>query len=170
VGQLNRGKVIKLKPQIVFDLLVLLFFAFLVWEAREWKLQARLYPWVIGFPMLLLGAIHLGLDLKGGRKKNPSEATPVDVQFTKGIDPKLAKSRTINIFSWIFGFIICVWLVGFSISIPIVIFFYLKVAAREGWALSALLTSAGWLLYWGLFDQILRLPFPDGKVFLWMGL
>ena len=36
----------KLKPQILFDLLILLFFVYLVWEAQEWKLQARLYPWV----------------------------------------------------------------------------------------------------------------------------
>jgi len=41
---------------------------------------------------------------------------------------------------------------------------------REGWGLSVLLTSAGWFLYWGLFDQILHLPFPEGKVFFWMGL
>ncbi len=169
MGRLTRGKVIKLKPQIVFDLLVLLFFAILVWEAREWKLQARLYPWAIGFPMLFLGAIHLGLDLKGGRKKNPSGATPVDIQFAKGIDPVLARWRAINIFLWIFGFITGVWLVGFSISIPVVIFLYLKMQAREGWALSVVLTGAGWLLYWGLFDRILHLPFPEGKVFFWMG-
>ena len=161
---------VKFKPHIVFDLLVLLFFAFLVWEAKEWKPQARLYPWVIGLPMLVLGVIHLGMDLKGGRTKNVSGAPPVDFQFAKGIDPELAKWRTINIFSWIFGFIIGVWLVGFSISIPGIIFFYLKMHAREGWVLSVLLTVAGWLLYWGLFDQILRLPLPDGKIFLWMGL
>ena len=31
----------KFKPHIVFDLLVLLFFAYMVWEAKEWKIQAR---------------------------------------------------------------------------------------------------------------------------------
>ncbi|MFQ5916777.1 MAG: tripartite tricarboxylate transporter TctB family protein [Candidatus Binatia bacterium] len=162
----------KFKPQIVFDLLVLLFFAFLVWEAKEWKLQARLYPWVIGLPMLVLAAVHLGMELKGVAKKNSSASggTPVDFQFAKGIDPVLARWRTVSIFSWILGFLMGVWLIGFSISIPVVAFLYLKVQSREGWMLSLVLTAAAWLLYWGLFERVLRLPFPEGKIFSWMGL
>ena len=160
---------VKLRPQIVFDLLVLLFFAYLVWEAKEWKPQARLYPWVIGFPMLLIAAIHLGMDLKGERKKS-SGAAPVDFQFAKGIDPVLARWRTIEIFSWIFGFLVGIWLVGFSVSIPVVVFLYLMIQAREGWGLSVLLTAGAWLLYWGLFERLLRLPMPEGKIFFWMGL
>jgi len=52
---------VKLKPQILFDLVILLFFVYLVWEANEWKLQARLYPWVIGIPMVVLAVIHLAM-------------------------------------------------------------------------------------------------------------
>ena len=159
----------KFKPQIVFDFIVLLFFVYLVWEAREWKPQARLYPWVIGIPMVIFAAIHMGMDLKGQRKKS-SSATPVDFQFTKGIDPVLARQRTIRIFSWIFGFLASVWLVGLSVSVPVVIFLYLKIQAREGWALSVLLTGGAWLLYWGLFERILLLPFPEGRVFVWLAL
>lgn len=159
----------KLRPQILFDLLVLLFFAFLVWEAKEWKLQARLYPWVIGIPMLLLSVVHLGMELRGMEEKS-SGSTPVDFQFAKGIDPVLAKWRTIRIFSCIFGFLTAVWLLGFSISIPLVVFLYLKADAREGWILSVILTAGAWLIYWGLFERLLRLPMPEGKIFYWMGL
>jgi len=160
---------VKLKPQIIFDLLVILFFAFLVWEAKDWGLQARLYPWVIGFPMLGLAVLQLGSDLRGERKTS-SGATPVDIQFAKGIDPVLARERTIQIFSWVFGFLATVWLVGFSITIPTFVFFYLKTQAREDWFLSVLLTAVAWFIYWGLFERLLRLPMPDGKIFFWMGL
>ncbi|MCH8055348.1 MAG: tripartite tricarboxylate transporter TctB family protein [Deltaproteobacteria bacterium] len=159
---------VKLKSHIIFDLAVLLFFAFLVWEAKEWKLQARLYPWVIGFPMLILAVLQLGADLRGERKKS-SGAAPVDIQFAKGIDPVLARERTIRIFSWIFGFLATIWLVGFPITIPTFVFLYLKMQAREGWFLSVLLTVVAWFIYWGLFERLLRLPMPDGKIFLWMG-
>ena len=159
----------KPKPQIIFNFLVVLFFALLVWEAREWKIQARLYPWVIGIPMLFLAVVHFVMDMKGETRKKPVGQTPVDFQFTKGIDPVLAKWRTANIFSWIIGFLICVWLVGFSISILVGVFLYLKVQSRESWNLSLLLTAGAWLIYWGLFERLLRLPMPDGKIFLWMG-
>ncbi len=160
---------VKIKPQIFFDLLILLFFGYLVWEATEWKLQARLFPWVIGIPMLILAAIHLAIELGGVTNSNSSESTPVDFQFAKGIDPLLARWRTISCFSWILGFLVGVWLVGFSICIPVVVFLYLKFQAREGWFLSVVLTSVCWLIYWGLFERILFLPFPEGKIFLWMG-
>jgi len=125
---------VKIRPQIVFDLVVLLFFAYLLWEAKEWDLQARLYPWVIGFPMLVLAVFQLSADLKGERKKS-SGAAPVDFQFAKGIDPVLAKKRTIRIFSWVFSFLGVIWLAGFSITIPIFVFLYLKMQAKESWLL-----------------------------------
>ena len=59
----------KLRPQILFDVLILLFFVYLVWEAHDWKLQARLYPWVIGIPMVVLAVMHSAMDLKGSYQK-----------------------------------------------------------------------------------------------------
>ncbi len=67
---------VKLKPQILFDLLVLLFFVYLVWEAQEWKLQARLDPWVIGIPMVVLAVIHLAMNLKGSYQKKIFRCCP----------------------------------------------------------------------------------------------
>ena len=168
----------RIRPQTVFSFLVLLFFAFVIWGARDWPVKAQLYPWVIGIPMLVLAVFHLLLDLKEGSGRgmspptpnNPPGATPADFQFTKGIDPVLMRQRTVNIFSWIFGVLMACWLVGLSASIPPFVFLYLKVKSGEGWALSLVLTGAVWLLYWGLFDQLLRLPIPEGQIYLWLGL
>ena len=94
----------KLRPQALFCLLIVLFFAVFVYQATDWRLQARLYPWVIGIPMIFLALAQLIFELKGiGEKKSAGNA-PVDFQFTQNIDPALARSRTLNIFSWIFGF------------------------------------------------------------------
>jgi len=161
---------VRLKPQIFFDFLVLLFFALLVWEAKDWKIQAWLFPWVIGIPMIVIAGVRLGIDLKGESKETPSGAAPVDFQFAKGIDPEAARWRTVNIFSWISGFLMGVWLAGFSVTIPVFFFLYLKSQSREGWAISVSLTGGAWLLYWGVFVRILHLPLPEGQIFLWMGL
>ena len=160
----------KIRAQVIFVLLLVIFFALFVYEARGWRLQARLYPWVIGIPMVVLALLQLLLDLKGIAPKKSQDDTPVDFQFTQSIDPALARARRINIFSWIFGFLAGIWLLGFSITVPLLVFLYLKVQSREGWTLSIALTAAAWLVFWGLFDWLLRLPFPDGQLLIWLGL
>lgn len=161
----------KFRLPLLFDLLIIIFFVIFVYEARDWRLQARLYPWAIGIPMLALALIHIIWELKGGKKpSNPTSNAPVDFSFTKGIDPVLARRRAINIFSWIFAFFLGIWLFGFAIAIPAFVFFYLKVQSGEGWGLSLVLTGGAWFMFWGLFDWLLRLPFPEGQLLIWLGL
>lgn len=156
----------KIKPQSILSVLVVAFFAFFVYEAREWRPQARLYPWAIGIPMLLLALVHLVLEFKGAEKKEISDAPPVDFQFTQTADRALARRRTMNILSWILGFFMSIWLIGFSLSVPLFVFLYLKVQSRESWTLSLVLTGAAWLLFWAVFVKLLTLPFPEGGLFL----
>lgn len=159
----------KFRSEILFTLLLLVFFAFFVWEARDWRPQARLYPWTIGFTMLLFVLVELAGQLRGKRSEKVSEDAPVDFQFTQGVDASVARWRTLNIFSWIFGFFLGVWLVGFQVGIPLLVFAYLKFQSRETWLLSLSLTAAAALFFWGLFDRLLHLPFPEGQLFLWWG-
>jgi len=162
----------KLKPQTIFNLLVLVFFVVFIYEAKDWRLQARLYPWAIGIPMLAIAIIYAFWELKGRPQKPAAQTsnTPMDFQFTKGIDPVVARRRALTMFGWIFGFFAGIWLFGFHITIPAFVFLYLKVQSGEKWAISIALTAAAWLLFWGLFDWLLRLPFPDGELLLWLGL
>ena len=160
----------KLRPQAIFSLLFFVFFMVFVYESHEWRLQARLYPWVIGFPMLLLALIQMILDLKGVQSKPDSGGAPVDFQMSKEVDPTITKRQTINIFSWIFGFFFLIWLLGFSIAIPVLVFGYLKIQSREPWVLSIILTACAWVAFWGLFVWLLNLPFPQGLILEWLGI
>lgn len=160
------------KAHVFFILLFAIFFAYFVYAAQGWRLQARLYPYAIGIPMLVLALVYAILELRGKAKAQapPSDATPVDFQFTQTDDPVLARSRTINIFCWIFGFFIAIWLFGFSFSIAALLFLYLKFQGREGWVISILLTAVGWLGFWALFVRLLHLPFPEGQLQTWLGM
>jgi hypothetical protein len=160
----------KIRSQAVLGAILVVFFAVFVYQARDWRLQARLYPWAIGIPMLILAVVQVVLDLKGiGPKKSANDA-PVDVQFAARTDPVLARRRTINIFSWILGYVFSIWLIGFAYSVPLIVFLYLKVQSREKWPLSIALTAMAWLFFWALFDRLLHLPFPEGQLFSWLGL
>jgi hypothetical protein len=160
---------VKLRPAAIFSIGWLIFFIVWVYLAKDWRMQARLYPWAIGVPMVVLAIVQVILDLKGVQRKQ-SDAAPVDFQFTQNMDPALARRRTINIFSWIVGFFLGIWLLGFVITIPLLVFTYLKLQSGESWVLSAALTAAAWLVFYGLFVRLLTLPFPQGLVLTWLGI
>jgi hypothetical protein len=50
-----------------------------------------------------------------------------------------------------------------------VVFLYLKFQSRESWPLTIALTMVAWIFFYGLFDRLLHLPFPDGEIFVWLG-
>jgi len=133
-------------------------------------MQARLYPWTIGVPMLILAIVQVILDLKGVKAKQSSDATPMDYQFSQVTDPVIARKRTITMFSWLVGFIFGIWLLGFPIAIALMMFTYLKFQGKEPWVLSITLTVIAWVFFWILFVRLLNLPFPEGLLITWLGL
>jgi putative tricarboxylic transport membrane protein len=164
---------LKIRPAALFSFCALIFFCVFVYLAQEWRPQARLYPWVIGFPMVVLAVAQVILDLKGVKAKQSDDGappTPMDFQFTKEIDPATAKKRAMIMFSWLLGFFFLIWLLGFPIAIPLMLFTYLKFQGGESWRLSIALTVIAWFFFWGLFVKLLTLPFPEGLIITWLGL
>ena len=155
-----------------FSILVLVFFCYLVWEAGEWRLQARLYPWAIGIPMIFLALLNIVQEFRGPREKEEGAAqnAPSDFQFTQPMDMSVAVRRTITILSWIVGFLAGIWLVGFSITVAAMTFGFLKIQSKEGWPMSLILTASAWLIYYIVFERTLLLPFPEGQIFRWLGI
>jgi len=155
-----------------FSFLVLIFFCYLVWEAGEWRLQARLYPWAIGIPMILLALINIVQEFRGPKEEGESASSnaPADFQLTQTVDWAVAVRRTTSILSWIVGFMAGIWLIGFSITVAAMTFGYLKIQSKEGWPMSLILTASAWLIYYVVFERTLLLPFPEGQVFRWLGI
>jgi hypothetical protein len=161
---------LKVRPQAIFSFIFLIFFIVFVYQAHEWRLQARLYPWAIGIPMIILAIIQVIFDLKGVERKQQDTATPMDFQFTQTVDAAVARRRAITMFGWLFGFFLSIWLLGFSITIPLMVFSYLKIQSNEKWTISIVLTAMAWLFFYFLFVKLLTLPFPEGLIFTWLGI
>jgi tripartite tricarboxylate transporter TctB family protein len=160
---------LKIRPQAIFSFVFLIFFLVFAYEAKDWRLQAKLYPWVIGIPMVILAFVQVIFDLKGFERKQ-EDATPVDFQFAQTtVEPTVARRRAINMFTWFFGFFFGIWLIGFSLTIPLMVFGYMYIQSKEKLWLSLTLTAIAWLCFYGLFVRLLTLPFPDGIIFTWLG-
>lgn len=56
---------------------------------------------------------------------------------------------------------LALWMLGFPLGIPLATFLYLKLAAREGWLTSIVVTVSTWAFIVGVFGYFLDFVFPD---------
>jgi Tripartite tricarboxylate transporter TctB family len=155
----------KCTGRAIFCGVLVVFFAFFVWRAKDWPAVVRLFPWAIGFPMLLVSIALLVGELRAAPGRNPADQSPLGFRFTEGFDPAIVRKRTLTSFAWLFATLAAIWLFGFLIALPLIVFLYTKVQSRERWSLSLALAGVCWLMLVGLFDRVLHLPFPEGIVF-----
>jgi hypothetical protein len=103
----------------------------------------------------------LNLDIAGAVKK-------IGHGLVRAPDPEAARLRReiVKICAWILGYLVAIWLFGFSIAIVMTTLLYLKLA-KERWPITLVLTFFAWASYYGLFVYLLHLPFPEGVLFAW---
>ena len=135
------------------------------WEIRPMEEQAALFPIIVGIPGLALAVLAFGREFfvilrSGAAQANPSGTTP-------SVEPVVIR-RAVSIISWTLGFLLAIWLIGFNIAVPLSTFLYLKFGSGEKWGISIALTVIAWVFFYGLFDHVLHLPFPEGEIFLWL--
>ena len=133
--------------------------------AWSWPGKASLFPLTIGIPVFCLAAAEALWVLLGTTERGETK----DFQFSHDLPESEVLKRTGVAAGWILGFFAAIVLLGFPIAVPLFVLLYLKLEAREGGLLSVVLTAAVWALFYGLFDRLLHLPFPEGLLFTWFG-
>lgn len=152
----------------LFALFFVSLFAYVLWEAfygfgADFP-RAAIFSKIIGISSLILALLAFALEFfqtMRGEIGKPLGVNP-------GVNLALARQRTLSMFGWILGFFLAVWFLGFNITAPLATFLYLKVGVGERWTGSLILSFLLWVFFYGLFDYFLRLPFPEGELFLWV--
>jgi TctA family transporter len=150
-----------------FSLLIVILFAWALWQSRDFGVRGGLFPWAVCIPGLVLGLVQLTRDLTGRRAAPASEAVG---EAVPDVPADVAARRSIEICLWILGFWVAIWLVGFSLATLLMTFFYLRVSARERWLTTLVLTAVAFAFVYGVFEKALAVPFPSGQLFVWLGL
>lgn len=140
---------------IGLSIVVLLVSGYAVFAATGWPWKAALFPLAVGIPLFCLAATELLWALFGAAEKQ--EAMELALSTGAG-----ARRRVALAAAWMLAFFAAIVLLGFMTAVPLFLFVYLKLQAREGWALSIGLTAGVFALFYGLFDALLHLPFPAG--------
>lgn len=174
------------KIDFLFSFFVVLFLIWALWEARNWPAPSKLFPWSLGFLVLTLGLIQLGVAwraaLKEGRTdtvgqkavddatRSPTAAPNDPVSQNLPVTRHTARHRAITICCWIVGFFIGIWLLGFKLAALCLTFAFLKFTANESWTLSTVIAVATYLFFWLVFDVTLRAPLGSGFIEDYFGL
>ena len=166
-GAGERQRRFALSGGALFSLAVVIVMIFALLYSRRFNPRAGLFPWAIGFPLLGFASLEAVLELTGrkGRKGALARAE------AGGAPPKVeAPGQTLAMFCWIASYLFAIWLVGFSLGVPLCAFVQLKFGSKEKWWLSAVLALCAWLFLYGIFGLALQVPFPEGQLFSWLDL
>ncbi len=158
---------LRIRPRILLALGFLACFAYAVVEAASMPIQARLFPWTIGFIGIALILFDMVRDILP-EKEGKDDGTIFDIAFTDEESSKQGRRKALEMFGWIYGFILALWLIGFHVSIFAMVLLYL-LRHRERPVILVTLPLGVLLATWGLFDKLLNLPFPPGVVVEWLG-
>jgi TctA family transporter len=148
--------------RVLFTVCVIVLLALALWQSRNFGVRAGLFPWVIGTPTLLLALFQLAKDFRRREEVSASQST---WETALQVSPAVASRRTWTILGWTVGFFIAIWLLGFSYAVPLAMVLYLKLAGREKWTTTVIVTFCTWLFFHLLFERMLSVPFPDGLIF-----
>ena len=158
----------KSKGHLYFSAFLILLSGYAILTAARWSFKTGFFPLAVAIPLLLLVLLHLYLEYF--HAPEASKGPAVDADFSGDVDENVARRRVITIFSWIAGFILAVYLIGFPSTVPLFLFFYLKFQSEATWFQSLALTAITWVLFYLLFQKLVHIQFETGVIQSLLGL
>jgi len=152
-------------PGVAFTVAIVVILAAALWQSKSFGFRAGLFPWAIGIPVFALASLLLVLQLAG---REP-QTTTVLAGSEPGIPASEAARRTAVILGWIVGYLIAIWLLGFTLGGALCTFLSLKVGSGERWPVSLAMTAAMAAFVEIVFVRVLHVPFPLGQLLVWLG-
>lgn len=92
--------------------------------AAPWSLGGRLFPWIVGFGMLITAGIHSVMGLRRGMKINTENTSP---------EESLTSPRSLGILAWIVGFLALIPLIGHQAAAPLFIIVFMVANGEKPW-------------------------------------
>jgi Tripartite tricarboxylate transporter TctB family len=169
-------------------LVMLAIFLVLVGVASGYPAQARLMPFVVGIPPILLCLLQLVLDARQRRKaatpdmRSAAEIAedkvsrlvgrPIDLEVppaaVSGAEAPLSQQETVRrelvLWGYFLGFIGGILLFGFWIAIPVFLVAFLRFEAKSSWRTSLMLGVGASIALFFMFERGLKVQVHRGFV------
>ena len=149
------------RASLILAVVIMACAGWAIYAALGWPFKAKLFPMAIAVTVLCLAAAEVAWSLLGSQAAERA----TDFQISTDVPREVALRRTVAVIAWIAGFFALIALIGFPRAVPLFVFLYLKVQGRESWWLSIGFSVLVWGFFYGLFVELLNIPFPAGWVF-----
>lgn len=166
---ISRGRLLR----VIFSLFFLGLFAWMTWEAffgyGETNPSAASFPKAILVPALILGTIAVfreltrKLETRSSSEAAELAAAPVEFEFEAEpeIEPEVERRRTLVIVTWIVGFFIGIWLIGWMVTMVLGPLLYITRAGRMRLDIAIACVIVTWLLFAGFLDGFWNIPLSE---------
>jgi hypothetical protein len=156
----------------LFPAFLLVLFAVMLTEAREWNPLARIIPVIVGTGAIVFCSLALINEIfkRGGVKQESlDEKARAQVQQKMHMDIKSNVShlpvktlltRGAIFFGWMVVFLISMALIGLIPTVPLFIILLMRVEGREPWRIVLPMAAFMCVFIYVLFDQLLAIPWP----------
>lgn len=150
----------------IFSLFLLLWFAYGIWEAKNYAFLARVFPLYISLILLICAVISIVLEIR----KTVDQA--MDLESRTGgsdlsVDWDMPMSRVWRRFGFYVGLIgltyILIYLVGYPLSMMLFIVLFYRFVAKTTWSISLIAGAAG-LGFLALTSRLLGMDWPKGLI------
>jgi hypothetical protein len=151
---------------------MLCLFSVMMVQASAWNYKAAIIPYIVGTGAILFCSLALLNDLL---KAEVHEAKAVERKSLGIADDKMHMDIASNIahlppktlmlrgaifFGWMLGFMASMATIGLIPTVPLFIVMFMRVEGREPWKLVILMALFMTALVYGVFDQLLSIPWP----------
>ncbi len=148
----------------LFFLVIFLAAAVIGWD---WPNIAKIMPvYVAAVPGIILTLVQLYRDATGWERARRGSSGGMDMDEVSGVqlDRQTELRRTVAYFAWFIGGALGIWLLGLTISLPLLIFFYALIEGKEKWYVALLMGECAYLFLWGVFEYMLETRWPPGML------
>src|SRR5262245_9087820 len=154
-----------MKANITLFFLVLFVVAAVV--GWDWPNIAKIMPvYVAAIPGIVLTLVQVYREATGWETRHGGQGgMDMDEVSDVKLEKKVELQRTLSFFAWFIGGALGIWLLGLTISLPLLVFLYALVEGREKWYAALILGICAYAFVWGLFEYMLETRWPPGILF-----
>ncbi|GEM_PF-2513274 len=144
-------------PRSFLTLVIVVALGIGIATSLTWPLRANILVLTIGGACWVTAVVQLILEMRPGHK---SESSGMDIDLTEDQQLEKAPMRALDISLWLVGLVAGIWLFGLYLAVSAWSFLY---AFRHGsrWWMAAIIAAICWGFMYGLFDQVVHMPFPE---------
>ncbi|CAN7796572.1 tripartite tricarboxylate transporter permease [Caballeronia sp. LjRoot34] len=141
--------------------------------AQAWVFLARIGPTVVASIVVIAGAASLAYKVfvapaQVGFANSGGVHMDSTVDSENLLPIKLVLIRAARFFGWFIAFLLCMALIGIMPTVPLMIAAFMRIEGRESWRLCLILAVCVTVFVFGVFDQVLHIPWPSNLIGQWI--